>query len=255
MPLSTEPAAKVKLNAERQQKDYLCGPYHAARVLREAGVAAWQGDPLDQDLVALHAGTSLPDGDGASEVPPRAVSRHDYRCSLPRVEPSRAGTPAPGLAAAVEKLSGGELACLPVSGEWSATIVEELVSGVSEVRLIANLRTGRLWGSRPPIESLLAALEGCEVPEAPAPDWDVGHYVELLQLLRGRRGSLVLVRDSYPELGWGGVHAQPPGALAAALMRGDGREGGVLAVGRPERVSSVADLLRELGLQARIWDN
>jgi hypothetical protein len=256
MPLSTESAPGLSTEGS-QQKDFLCGPFHAARVLRDAGVRAWEGEPLDQDLVALHAGTALPEGDCASEVPPGAASRHDYRLPLPRIEPSRAGTPAPGLAAAIEKLSGGELACLPVSGEWSGWVVERLLSGAAafDLRLLANLRTGGLWGSRAPVEALLGVLDGHAPPEAPAADWDVGHYVELVQLVRGRRGALVVIRDSYPSLGWGGIHVQPPAAVAAALMRGDGREGGVLAVGSPERVSSMADLAGELGLRTKIWDN
>ena len=40
--------------------------------------------------------------------------------------------------------------------------------------------------------------------DPPPADWDTGHFVELAQLLRGRRGALVLVRDSYPTLGWAG---------------------------------------------------
>ncbi len=135
--------------------------------------------------------------------------------------------------------------------------MEQLVSraGALGLRLIANLRTGLLWETRPPIDSLLAVLDGDEVAQPPPCEWDVGHYVELLQLLRGRPGALVLVRDSYPTLGWGGVHAQPPAALAAALERGDGREGGVLAVGSRAQVAAMADVPAELGLGTRIWDN
>ena len=33
-------------------------------------------------------------------------------------------------------------------------------------------------------------------------------------------GALVIVRDTYRQLGWGGYHLQPAGAVAAALESG-----------------------------------
>jgi hypothetical protein len=221
-------------------------------VLRDCGVAEFEGELLDQDLVALHAGTTLP-ASAVDEVPPGAFSRRDYRYELPCVEGDQAGTSAPGLAAAIEKLSGGLLVCVPLSGHWTAASVQGLMA--LDARLLANLRTGWLWGSRPPQEALLAALDGVGVADAPPSDWDVGHFVELVTLMRGRRGSLVLVRDSYPSLGWGGVHLQPPAAIAAALTRGDGREGGVLAVVGPEAAAGVKGLASELGLKTQMWAN
>jgi hypothetical protein len=236
MPLLTE--------RELQQKDYLCGPFHAARILRDHGL------DVDQDAVALQAGTSVA---GEGEVPPGASSLQNYSVELPRGEQTQAGTPARGLAAAIEELSAGALVCVPVRARWSAAAVEGLFG--LDARLIANLRTGRLWSSRPPAQALLAALEGSAMPDAPAADWDVGHFVELVTLARGRSGSLVVVRDSYPSLGYDGVHLQPAAALAAALNRGDGREGGVLAVVESERGDGVKRLASELGLRTEIWDN
>ena len=135
---------------------------------------------------------------------------------------------------------------------WDSGAVVRLVSFALErgARLIANLRTGRLWGTRPPLELLLAELEGEEMAGPPA-EWDVGHYVGLGALLGGGRGSLVLVHDSYPSLGWDGVHLQPPRALAAALRRDDGREGGVLCVLAAERAGDVD----ALGFDVEFWDN
>ena len=145
---------------------------------------------------------------------------------------------------------------VPLRGQWNAERVERLVEEARELgaRLIANVRTGRLWGSRPPIETLLGELEGRPV-QAPAADWDVGHFVELEVLIRGPKGSLVVVHDSYPSLGWDGRHVQPPRAVAAALLRGDGREGGVLAVAPKAQEESVKALAARIGLEAGVWDN
>ncbi len=242
---------------ELQQKDNLCGPFHAARVLRDAGVTAWEGQELDQDLVALHAGTGLPRLECEPEVPPGAASRQDYRHELALVEPARAGTPTAGLVRAIEELSEGRLACVPLTGEWTAENVTGLMRAAPPLaaRLIANVRTGRFWGSRPPAETLIAVLSGALVQEPPPADWDAGHFVELEALIGGAAGSLVLVRDSYPSLGWMGRHLQPPGVVADALMRGDGKRGGVLVVVGSELAPAVERLAGELSLQRTIWGN
>lgn len=242
--------------AAAQQKDNLCGPFWAARVLNESGFTEWDGEPVDEDLVAMRGGTILPDSSTIVSVPPGAVSRTGYRYELPVAPVQASGTSPRGLMNAIESASQGALRCVPLRGKWTGERIERLVDEAPRLgaRLIANLRTGRLWGSRPPLDVLLAELEGKPVSE-PAADWDVGHFVELAMLIRGPRRSLVLVRDSYPSLGWAGHHAQPARVLAAALLRGDGREGGVLAVVPPDRVDAVVALATELSLDIGTWNN
>lgn len=244
--------------AALQQKDNLCGPFHGARILRDAGILSWDGEELDQDLIALESGTLLPEAEEGPQVPPGAVSVRDYRFDLPRTAVAESGTSAGGLAKAIEEAAGGALRCVPLRGAWTAYAVEHLVEAAPELggaRLLANVSTAPLWGSRPPLEALLAHLDGEAVDSPPAPDWKVGHFVELSRLVRGRAGSLVLVVDSYPSLGWMGRHLQPPAALAAALERGDGHEGGVLVVAPPEATDAVSALAAELGLDVALWDN
>ncbi len=249
--------ARPRSGVERQQRDYLCGPFHGARMLRDAGVAEWEGEAIDQDLIAARAGTILPAAEEGPAVPPGARSLRGYRYDLAHGEAADTGTAAEALAEAIEAAGSGSLRCLGVRGAWTAERVERLVDAAPSrgARLLANLRTGSLWASRPPLAALLAALDGA-APAAPPPaDWDVGHFVELARLVRGGGGSLVLVVDSYPELGWDGHHLQPPAALAAALERGDGHEGGVLAVAPAARAAAFRDLARELGLEIGFWDN
>jgi hypothetical protein len=255
----TGPHALADLGGQRralQQKDNLCGPFHGARLLREAGIVSWDGEELDQDLIALRAGTVLPEVDEGPQVPPGAVRFRDYRFELPRAAPAEAGTSAGGLAEAIDEAAGGALRCVPLRGSWTADTVERLVEAAPGIgaRLIGNLRTGPLWGSRPPLDAILAHLDGEDV-EAPASDWDVGHFVELSRLLRGGAGSLVLVVDSYPSLGWMGRHLQPPAVVAAALERGDGHEGGVFAVAPAGARADVEALADELSLDIALWDN
>ena len=204
-----------------QQKENLCGPFCAGRIMN-----------VDQDLVARHAG------------------------SRPEAPESEAGTSPAGLMNAIESLSEGALKAVPVRGNWTADLLERFVEAAtaSDARLIANIRSGRLWGGHAPAELLLAELNGEEV-DGPNADWDVGHFVELAMLVRGPRGSLVVVHDTYPTLGWRGFHMQPPRILAAALLRGDGREGGILAVVTADQSDAIEALVRGLGLEVAAWDN
>jgi hypothetical protein len=243
---------------ELPQKDNLCGCFWGAIALRAAGIEAIDGEPVDQDLLAAQAGTTLPEGDPHTFVPAGETPRRDYRLPLPvAADPHTGGTSARALARALERLSGGRLGVVPVAGPWSRDSVVELVeTGAAAARttLIANVRTGRLWGSRPHPSALLAYLAGHDV-ETPPPDWDTGHYVNLAALLRGPVGTLVVVRDSYRSLGWNAHHLQPADALARALQRGDGREGGVLFICPSADDPPLRVRLREAGYAVRHWDN
>jgi hypothetical protein len=208
-----------------QQKDNLCGPFWAARLLG-----------ADEDEIALRAGTILPDSDDSS-VPPGARSKTDYSVELPKGPPELSGTSAHGLKEAIEA-AGVDV--VPLRGQWTAGRVVRVLQSKGDAKLLANVRTGRFWASHPPVEAVIAELSGQEADVWPH-EWDVGHYV-LLERLVG--DSLVLVHDSYPTLGWNGRHVQPARLVAAALNRGDGREGGILALGLGEPVGEVG-----------LWDN
>lgn len=244
---------------ELPQKDNLCGAFWAALVLRASGVEEVDGEPVDQDFVALHAGTLLPEGDPAAFLPRGGRSRSDYRLPIPLAgDPAESGTSAPALARTIGELSHGGLGVVPVAGPWDAArallLVETAAALSPAATLIANLRTGHLWGSRAAPASLLGHLAGRPVEPEP-PDWDVGHFVTLAGTVRGPGGSLVLVRDTYPMLGWGGYYLQPPAALGAALARGDGREGGVLCVLPAGDESVLRARLEENGYALRHWNN
>jgi len=235
------------------QKDQLCGPFWGALALTAAGY------PTDQDEVAFRAGTTLAQGDPAQWLPPGATPRIDYSLSLPVApdEPS-SGTSASALARSIEELSGNALKVIPVAGPWRDATVVSLVEIVAaeapECTLVANLRTGRLWGSRPPSRLLLDHLLGLPV-EPPIADWDCGHFLAIVATLSGPGNTLLIVRDTYPELGWGGYHLQPAGAVAAALERGDGHEGGVLCICEASAAKAFAGKLEEAGFELRYWNN
>ena len=244
---------------ELPQKDSLCGCFWGSLVLRAAGAVTADGETLDQDRVAAEAGTILPDADPSELVPPGEAPRRDYRLPLPKAaDPSLGGTAAPALARALETLGGGRLAVVPAAGPWNehsvVALVEAAAATAPETTLLANIRTGPLWASRTHPAALLDELAGREAPAGPH-EWDVGHFVNLAAAARGPGGALLLVRDSYRSLGWDGYHFQPPDALARALVRGDGREGGVLCVARADEADALASRLEADGFEIRHWDN
>ena len=148
------------------QKDQLCGPFWGALALAAAGY------PVDQDEVARLAGTTLAEGDPAEWLPPGASPRTDYGLPLP-VSPDKAssGTSASGLARSIEVLSEDALRVIPVAGPWTAesavSLVEISASEAPGCTLVANLRTGRLWGSRPRRGSCSTTCSGCRPRRPP----------------------------------------------------------------------------------------
>jgi hypothetical protein len=234
------------------QKDQLCGAFWGSLILSASG------HPASQEEVAVRAGTTLAEGDPAGWLPPGAAPRTNYETAIPVASGgASAGTSATGVARSIEELSGGTLAVVPVAGPWSAATVVSLVEAAARTPgcvMIANLRTGHLWGSRQPARLLLDYLHGRQV-EAPPPDWDCGHFVTIAACAVGPGGALVAIRDTYPQLGWNGYHLQPAGAVAAALDRDDGYEGGVLCACEASAQEALARRLDEAGFEMRHWDN
>ncbi len=241
------------------QRDDLCGAFCGALALSAAGIERHGSEPLDQDAVALAAGSIVSSHPDPRNLPHGETGRRDYRLPLPFVEDAAvSGTTAAGVASAIERLSGGALAAIPYSGPWTAETLGglfDLAAALERpVTLIANLATHHLWGSHARIDRLLAHLYDGERSGPPA-DWDVGHFVCIVGRVRGPRGSLYGVADTYPSLGRAGVHVQPAENLAAAIERRDKPAGGVIVVATAEDAPAVRAGAGALGLSEGIWDN
>src|SRR2546423_1613011 len=92
--------------AELPQRDDLCGAFCAALALQAAGFEQHGGEPIDQDAVALAAGTVISAVSNSEILPSGEHGRRDYRLTLPTVaDSSVSGTTAAGLLAAIEELS------------------------------------------------------------------------------------------------------------------------------------------------------
>jgi len=244
---------------ELPQRDDLCGAFCGALALRAYGIERRGGEPVDQDAVAVAAGSVVCRHADTGILPYGERGRRDYRLSLPLVEDAAiSGTTAAGVVAAVEDVSGGLLAAIPYSGPWTAQALGGLFDVVAAlehpVTLIANLATRHLWGSRASAGQLLDYLfDG--VQEGPPPEWDVGHFACVVGRVRGPGGDLYGVADTYPSLGSGGLHIQPRERLAAAVERRDMPAGGMIVVVRVEDAPAVRAGARALGLVEGVWDN
>jgi Family of unknown function (DUF6885) len=244
---------------ELPQRDDLCGAFCGALALHGAGIDDYAGEAIDQDAVALAAGSVVSALADDSSLPRGEQGRRDYRLALPLIDdPAVSGTTAAGLVRAVEELSDGRLAAVPLTGPWTASTVHGLfdVAAARErpTTLVANLATRHLWGSRTRAGQLLDyLLDG--VQAGPPPDWDVGHFTCIIGRIQGPGGSLYGVADTYPSLGSGGVHLQPAERLALALERPDMPAGGALVVVFAEEAPALRSGAGALGLIEGIWDN
>jgi hypothetical protein len=241
------------------QRDDLCGAFCAALALRAAGIEERAGEPLDQDAVALAAGTVVSALGNPETLPLGEQGRRDYRVSLPTVEDAAvSGTTPAGLVHAVEELSEGQLAAIPYGGPWTAGtlagIFDVAASLTRPVTLLANVATRHLWGARPRVEELLGyLLDGAQ--NGPEPDWDVGHFACVVGRIHGPGGSLYCVADTYPSLGSDGVHLQPEEHLARAIERREMPAGGMIVLASAEDAPAVRSGAAAVGLLEGLWDN
>lgn len=229
------------------QPDQLCGPFWAALATG-----------TDVRTCVLAAGTriwphDLPGSRPAGEPP--AMSAWP---GLPRAGSfSRAGTSAQGVGAAVGAASQGVLAAVPVTGRWTVSrltaVLALLEDGLPAVP-IANLDTAQLTGAtdRPGLQRYLETGDGSGLTPHP---WRTGHFAMPAGLLRGRRGTLVAIADTYPSLGRQGVHLQPVERLASALARRKPETGGILLAVGADLADETAERIEGLGLRAKWWDN
>ena len=256
------PGARALLEAhgrELPQRDDLCGAFCGALALRAAGISGGRGERIDQDAVALAAGSVISPPRASGALPLGEPGRRDYRLSLPVIEDSAlSGTTASGLCRALEELSGGRLTAIPYSGPWSVSALGglfEVTAGLQRpATLVANLATRQLWGARPGIDQLLGYLFDGEQARPPA-DWDVGHFACVIGRVRGPTGILYGLADTYPSLGRRGLHLQPQERLALALERPDMPPGGLLVIAFTEEAPAVRARAAAMGLNEALWDN
>jgi hypothetical protein len=235
------------------QRDDLCGAFCTGLALRAAGYE------LDQDDVALAAGTTISPTGHAESLPPGQQGRRDYRLDIPvEQDEERSGTATGGLLRAVPELTGGERTAVPVAGPFTPDTVDAVMAvaqAEDDAALVLNVGTGKWWGSKPSAAQVVAYLETGDPDVGPPSEWAVGHFVSCWGTVQGRAGTLWVIADTYPALGNGAVHLQPRERVADALAREGMTPGGVLVLVPSGRGDAVAAALQERGLRIESWDN
>lgn len=255
--------------AAGSQQDNLCGVYWADNAIQSLTAHRYP----DEEDAALVAGSVVPAGgtDPAASFPwgGRAPSgpiesSMPYRLTIPTsTDDDALGTSAAGVGRAIERLSHGDLAVVPLRHDrWTADGVVALVDalaglGTASLIAIANVFTGPFVTSRHSTATLLAYLDaGTPMPDTPG-DWAVGHFVSLAGVVHGAVNPLVIVRDTYRALGRRGYHLQPAACVAAALHRDGSGAGGVILAGSPDTVAAARIAVHGAvaGLVEEWWDN
>jgi hypothetical protein len=241
------------------QRDDLCGAFCGALALRAAHIESFDGQPIDQDTVALAAGSVVAAEPQPGNLPSGERGRRDYRLQLPMIEDADvSGTTAAGLVRAVERLSGDALVAIPYEGPWTVDALhgtfDLLAAFTRPVSVVANIATRHLWGGGATLAEMLAyLLEGTQ--DGPPPDWDVGHFVCIIGRVTGPGGHLYGVADTYRSLGNAGVHVQPVERLARALQRPGMAAGGLLVIAAAGDAATLRPAAAALGLSEGAWDN
>jgi len=236
------------------QKDELCGAFWSSLV-----VSILTHRHVSQEEAAVAAGTRLSSTPDPESLPPGEDGRRDYSVELPTTpDASLAGTAPKGIVESLYSLSEGLITGLPIRGPWSEETVLKLVAfGCRQQHavLVLNVATAFLWGTHPRWSDVTGYLLG-EQFVAPQAEWDVGHFVGVVGTVAGPGRTLVMCADTYPSLGVGGVHVQPPSAIASALRR-DGRTtlGGAILVVPTEVAPSMEEMIISAGFEVGFWGN
>ena len=268
------------------QRPATCGAYAARYLLAPLGFAASEGmDTTREDYLAHMAGTVIEDSelqevrDLKARVEALGLSDAEAAERFPRAWygwPLRSsdddvitGTSPTGTARAVAVGSGGALITLPVPGrgrDGAVTMTPERFDALLDlveahlddwgVHPIANLEVDQLLDATSDTYTA-ESLAGAD-PEASIPRerWGVGHFVGIGAFWHAdgdRRWVLLL--DTYKARGFEAYVPMPAESLRRAVVREDGRDGGLLLVIRRVALEAARQAIEAVGLEIRMWGN
>ena len=268
------------------QRPATCGAYAARYLLAPLGFATVDGlDTTREDYLAHLAGTVIDDAElqevraVGAQVGVLGLSDADAIKQFPRTwygwplrssdDDAVTGTSPTGTARAIAVGSGGALVTLPIPGRDGAG---ELTMTTERFDALIDVLERHLddWGVHPianlEVDQLLDATSDVYTPEAlagadpeasiPRERWGVGHFVGVGAFWRmddGRRWVLLL--DTYKARGFRGYVPMPAESLRRAVVREDGRNGGLLLVVRRASLDAAREAIEALGLEIRMWGN
>jgi len=268
------------------QRPATCGAYALSYLLPARGFERLEGHSLaDEDYMAHLAAVTIEAREvtESDEVAARvargelteaeARRRHPhtwYRFPMSSsADPAEVGTSAGGVARAISLGSAGRLATVPVPGrradglpQLDAVAWERLLDTVEDefaaggVDVLFNYDTDQVLGARDPAYSAANLRRPDAASVIPLDHWGVGHFVPLIGALRRPGGDRWLViLNSFKERAFSACEPQPAELMRRAVIREDGRGGGVLLVVPAERRTSWVERVEAAGLAVGTWSN
>jgi hypothetical protein len=274
------------LDSFADQRPATCGAYVARYLMAPLGFPTHDGvSSTREDYLALLAGTAIeayeeaPADEVRAEV--RALGLTDdqavhrfgeayYAWPLAATDdPTAAGTSPAGTARIVAEVSGGRLVTLPIPARdatgtvlltevaWEALfdLIEDRLADW-QLHLVLNYASDRLLD--PTSEAYTATNLAGPDPGAAIPldRWGVGHFAGVGAVWRAEGGERwMLLLDTYRDRGFSRYEPQPAELVRRALVREDGREGGLLLIFPSEHLDAARPAIEALGLELRMWGN
>lgn len=280
-------AMAARFDALGPQRPATCGAYALSYLLPALGYTTHAGVDLSAEDYLAHLAAVIVEADevGPSDDITRRVAAGElsmeealgrmgrtwYRFPVrASADPVESGTSPTGIARAIDHGTGGALGCLPVAGRtaggtvalpparWDA-LLQLLADHAADWRwhAVLNYEVNQVLRPVDPayrVENLRAGDADLRIPRD---DWGVGHFAGILGLWRRRmdhRWWLVLL-DTYKERGFGGYQPQPAELVRRAIVREDGRGGGLLLVLPRGILAPATRAIEQLGIEVRMWSN
>jgi hypothetical protein len=268
------------------QRPSTCGVYALQFLLPAYGVGLGSSsERTEEDYLAYLAGTVLePDEKAASRtiqekidagiLDPQAARREYgavwYRFPMSESDdPSATGTSPKGTVRATRTASENRVDAIPIpsrlpggeiqltDGRWSAIL--DLVGqpkGSMRVSVIFNYQSDLLLKPDSPAYTFEHLSQPDFSLSAPKDDWGVGHFAALAAIWNHPDGSRwPILFETYKKRGLAGYQPQPSELMREALIRNDGRAGGLLLITLASDASRLSTMIDELGLSSAFWDN
>ena len=283
--VSDWPAITALFDTLDDQRPATCGAYATRYLLAPLGYPTSDGvDTTREDYLAYLAGTvieasEVPDVDRTrAAVEAQGLSDAEAIERFPRTwygwplrssdDDAITGTSPTGIARAIAEGSGGALVTLPLPARASDRAVlftEERFDGLLDlieahradwrVHPIANLEVDQLLDATGDAYGPAALAGPDPLSTIPRERWGVGHFVGIGAFWHAADRRWVLLLDTYKARGFEGYVPMPAESLRRAVVREDGRDGGLLLVIERQALDAAREATERLGLEVRMWGN
>jgi hypothetical protein len=273
----------------KDQMENTCGPYALTYILRGLGYKIYNNIEISEDFIAHLARTRIsPEEVKLREEAIRRMLYNEepyekilekygkvlYRYDLPISDkPEEIGTSVEGLKYALEVITNKDLIGVPIPSRRKEKIyfdeqrfmrlINVLMDNIERwsYQAIMNIQTDLLINNIGLYHDLFRVIFSNKPEHEIGRNlWKAGHFVSLAGFLKVYRNTsdvkiYLLIRDTYKNIGYRGYHIQPIDAVRKALVRNDGREGGIMLIIKREFENEVKNAIESIGIPVEIWDN